>query len=80
MINKVAIFWILAQMFSFLLTLAKWSPALQVRTVLLSIQALLASPNSDDFLATAVAVEWKQNEAGALQTGKFSDSPKFGLN
>ena len=26
----------------------KWSPALQVRTVLLSIQALLSAPNPDD--------------------------------
>ena len=26
----------------------KWSPALQIRTVLLSIQALLSSPNPDD--------------------------------
>ncbi|KAM3176410.1 hypothetical protein ACTXT7_006575 [Hymenolepis weldensis] len=55
---------------SFLLTLAKWSPALQVRTVLLSIQASLASPNPDDFLATDVAAKWKQNGARALQTAK----------
>jgi len=26
----------------------KWSPALQIRTVLLSIQALLSAPNPDD--------------------------------
>uniref|UniRef100_A0AC35GJR4 UBC core domain-containing protein n=1 Tax=Panagrolaimus sp. PS1159 TaxID=55785 RepID=A0AC35GJR4_9BILA len=30
----------------------KWSPALQIRTVLLSIQALLSAPNPDDPLAT----------------------------
>lgn len=27
---------------------ANWSPALQIRTILLSIQALLSSPNPDD--------------------------------
>ena len=32
----------------------KWSPALQIRTVLLSIQALLSAPNPDDPLATDV--------------------------
>jgi ubiquitin-conjugating enzyme E2 N len=32
--------------------LDKWSPALQIRTVLLSIQALLSAPNPDDPLAT----------------------------
>lgn len=31
--------------------LDKWSPALQIRTVLLSVQALLSSPNPDDPLA-----------------------------
>ncbi|VDL61685.1 unnamed protein product [Hymenolepis diminuta] len=46
----------------------KWSAALHVRTVLLSIQALLATPNPNDFLANHVTAEWRQNEAGALQT------------
>lgn len=32
----------------------KWSPALQIRTVLLSIQALLSAPNPDDPLATGM--------------------------
>jgi ubiquitin-conjugating enzyme E2 N len=32
----------------------KWSPALQIRTVLLSIQALLGAPNPDDPLAVSV--------------------------
>ena len=40
----------------------KWSPALQVRTVLLSIQALLSAPNPDDPLANDVADLWKSNE------------------
>ncbi|CAN0123343.1 unnamed protein product, partial [Ectocarpus fasciculatus] len=54
----------------------KWSPALQIRTVLLSIQAsprspaLLSAPNPDDPLANDVAEMWKTNEAQALQTAR----------
>ncbi|CAM9466794.1 unnamed protein product [Ascophyllum nodosum] len=50
----------------------KWSPALQIRTVLLSIQAsaLLSAPNPDDPLANDVAEIWKTNEAQALQTAR----------
>lgn len=33
----------------------KWSPALQIRTVLLSIQGLLSAPNPDDPLDNGVA-------------------------
>mmetsp|Transcript_26803 Transcript_26803/g.34727 ORF Transcript_26803/g.34727 Transcript_26803/m.34727 type:complete len:152 (+) Transcript_26803:140-595(+) len=44
----------------------KWSPALQIRTVLLSIQALLSAPNPDDPLANDVAEMWKSNESEAL--------------
>ncbi|KAK4744505.1 hypothetical protein SAY87_010817 [Trapa incisa] len=33
----------------------KWSPALQIRTVLLSIQALLSAPNPDDPLSENIA-------------------------
>lgn len=47
----------------------KWSPALQIRTVLLSIQALLSAPNPDDPLANDVADAWKSNEHLAIQTG-----------
>jgi len=47
----------------------KWSPALQIRTVLLSIQALLSAPNPDDPLANDVATKWKEDEAQALKTG-----------
>jgi len=43
----------------------KWSPALQIRTVLLSIQALLSAPNPDDPLANEVAEHWKSDEKGA---------------
>nr|XP_061813026.1 ubiquitin-conjugating enzyme E2 N-like [Nerophis lumbriciformis] len=48
----------------------KWSPALQIRTVLLSIQALLSAPNPDDPLANDVAEKWKTNEADAIETAK----------
>ena len=37
----------------------EWSPALQIRTVLLSVQALLSAPNPDDPLATDVAKHYK---------------------
>ena len=47
----------------------KWSPALQIRTVLLSIQALLSAPNPDDPLANDVANKWKEDEATAVKTG-----------
>ncbi|KAL3157463.1 Ubiquitin-conjugating enzyme E2 35 [Trebouxia sp. C0010 RCD-2024] len=48
----------------------KWSPALQIRTVLLSIQALLSAPNPDDPLADNVAQEWKADENKAMATAK----------
>jgi len=48
----------------------KWSPALQIRTVLLSIQALLSAPNPDDPLANDVAELWKRNEPKALEEAK----------
>ncbi|CAD7688452.1 unnamed protein product [Nyctereutes procyonoides] len=48
----------------------KWSPALQVRTVLLSIQALLSVPNPDDPLANDVAEQRKTNEAQAIETAR----------
>nr|CAB3267448.1 ubiquitin-conjugating enzyme E2 35-like [Phallusia mammillata] len=48
----------------------KWSPALQMRTVLLSIQALLSAPNPDDPLENEVAEKWKEAEAVAIKTAK----------
>ncbi|ELR24951.1 ubiquitin-conjugating enzyme, putative [Acanthamoeba castellanii str. Neff] len=48
----------------------KWSPALQIRTVLLSIQALLSAPNPDDPLANDIAQHWKTNEKGAIDTAR----------
>ena len=37
----------------------KWSPALQIRAVLLSIQALMSAPNLDDPLDQEIANFWK---------------------
>ncbi|XP_028120241.1 ubiquitin-conjugating enzyme E2 36-like [Camellia sinensis] len=48
----------------------KWSPALQIRTVLLSIQAPLSAPNPDDPLSENIAKHWKSNEAEAVETAK----------
>lgn len=48
----------------------KWSPALQIRTVLLSIQALLSAPNPDDPLENSVADHWKQNEPEAIEQAR----------
>mmetsp|Transcript_14769 Transcript_14769/g.44479 ORF Transcript_14769/g.44479 Transcript_14769/m.44479 type:complete len:186 (-) Transcript_14769:255-812(-) len=43
----------------------KWSPALQIRTVLLSIQALLSAPNPDDPLDNDIAALWTADEEQA---------------
>ncbi|CAX41438.1 ubiquitin-conjugating enzyme, putative [Candida dubliniensis CD36] len=47
-----------------------WSPALQIRTILLSIQALLGAPNPDDPLANDVAQDWKSDEKKAIEVAK----------
>jgi ubiquitin-conjugating enzyme E2 N len=47
-----------------------WSPALQIRTILLSIQALLGAPNPDDPLANDVAQRWKEDQEAAIQTAR----------
>lgn len=39
----------------------KWSPALQIRTVCLSLQVLLQAPEPDDPLDNTVADLWKSN-------------------
>ena len=44
----------------------KWSPALQIRTVLISVQALLSAPNPDDPLDEGVARQWREDEEGAV--------------
>ena len=43
----------------------KWSPALQIRTVLLSIMALMSDPNPDDPLDNNAANHWKTDLDGA---------------
>jgi len=48
----------------------KWSPALQIDKVCLSIQLLLHAPNPDDPLDPAVAKDWKNNEAEAIKTAR----------
>jgi len=60
----------LDEIVSCLIVADKWSPALQIRTVLLSIQALLSAPNPDDPLANDVAELWKVNEAEAIRNAK----------
>mmetsp|Transcript_120272 Transcript_120272/g.169236 ORF Transcript_120272/g.169236 Transcript_120272/m.169236 type:complete len:150 (+) Transcript_120272:58-507(+) len=49
---------------------SKWSPALQIRTVLLSIQALLSAPNPDDPLNNEAAEFWKRDEPNAIAEAK----------
>ncbi len=48
----------------------KWSPALQIDKVCLSIQLLLQAPNPDDPLANDVAEAWKRNEASAFAVAR----------
>ncbi|XP_032251107.1 ubiquitin-conjugating enzyme E2 N-like [Phoca vitulina] len=48
----------------------KWFPALQICTVLLSIQAMLSALNPDDPLANDVVEQWKTNEAQAIETAR----------
>lgn len=48
----------------------KCSPALQIRTVLISIQALMSAPNPDDPLNNEAAERWKRNEKEALDMAR----------
>ena len=48
----------------------KWSPALQIRSVLLSIQALMSAPNLDDPLDEAIAEHWRSDQDGAIAKAK----------
>ncbi|XP_032154166.1 ubiquitin-conjugating enzyme E2 N-like [Sapajus apella] len=48
----------------------KGSPALQIRIVLLSIQALLSAANPDDPLVNDVVEQWKTNAAQATETAR----------
>ena len=46
------------------------SPFAQIRTVLLSLQALLSAPNPDDPLDEGIAKLWKENEEEAVANAK----------
>ena len=48
----------------------KWSPALQIRAVLLSIQALMSAPNLDDPLDEDIATAWKSDQDAAIKTAR----------
>ena len=48
----------------------KWSPALQIRAVLLSIQSLVAAPNIDDPLDEAINNVWKNDIDQAFKTAR----------
>lgn len=48
----------------------EWSPALQIRTVLLSIQCLLSKPNCSDPLNEKVNEHWLKDEKDAIKTAK----------
>jgi ubiquitin-conjugating enzyme E2 N len=48
----------------------KWTPALQIWTVLLSIQALLSAPNLDDPLSPEIAKLWKNTPEKAIDEAK----------
>jgi ubiquitin-conjugating enzyme E2 N len=55
----------------------KWSPALQIRTVLLSIQALLSCPEVNDPLDPSVADHFKQNKTEAEAQGMLYSCAYF---
>ena len=46
----------------------KWSPALQIRTIILSILILMGTPNLDDPLVPQIADNWIKNKHDAEQT------------
>lgn len=48
----------------------KWTPALQISSLLISVQALLSCPNVDDPLDPTIAKEWKDNEKKAKEIAK----------
>ncbi|KCV68542.1 ubiquitin-conjugating enzyme E2 N [Fonticula alba] len=49
---------------------SKWTPALRISSVLLSIQQLLSSPNPDDPLDNTVAQHWRENLEDAHKTAR----------
>ena len=57
----------------------KWSPALQIRAVLLSIMGLMSAPNVDDPLDKKVASHWKTNRDDAVKVAK-DWTKKYAIN
>ena len=49
----------------------QWSPALTIKTALLSLQALLCTPEPDDPQDAEVAQMYKSNKEEFLQTARF---------
>ena len=47
-----------------------WSPALQIRSVLLSIQCLLSEPNTGDPLNEKVNEHWLKDKSDAIKTAQ----------
>lgn len=48
----------------------KWSPALQIQSVLMSLQVLMGNPNIDDPLDEQVAAHWKSKRSDAEKQAK----------
>ena len=48
----------------------KWSPAIQIKTLLLQIQALMSTPNLDDPLDEAIADHYRNDLSGAMNTAR----------
>mmetsp|Transcript_5172 Transcript_5172/g.7274 ORF Transcript_5172/g.7274 Transcript_5172/m.7274 type:complete len:166 (+) Transcript_5172:29-526(+) len=57
----------------------RWSPALHIRSVLLTLQALLSSPNPDDPMDNHIATHWLTDPSGAIETAK-SWTQKYATN
>lgn len=49
----------------------EWSPALTVRTALISLQALMSAPEPDDPQDAVVAKQYKENNKEYVSTAKF---------
>ena len=48
----------------------KWTPALQIRSVLLSIQVLMGNPDPEDFLDIEAADLWKKDPKSAIKKAR----------
>ena len=49
---------------------SKWTPALKISSLLISIQSLLNEPNPDDPLDTIIANKWKEDPEGAKKIAR----------